>query len=223
MKILETTDAVTIEPQTANAAVIWLHGLGADGHDFVPIVEELNYTNKTQTRFIFPHAPMRPVTVNGGYVMRAWYDIVAIDRSARQDLAGIQTSVQRVEQIIAAESAQGIKTQRIVIAGFSQGGSIALYTGLRHQHRLAGLMGLSSWLPLSNTLASEMNSANAHTPIFMAHGTDDPIVTLQIAEHSRSIMQELDCRIEWHTYPMPHSVCQEEILDISQWLERVLP
>lgn len=222
IKLVEDNDAVSIEPPTVNATIIWLHGLGADGHDFVPIVEELNYPNKAQTRFIFPHAPYRPVTLNGGYVMRAWYDIVAIDRAAPQDESGIRASAQRLEELIAAQHAQGIAAQRIVLAGFSQGGAIALHTGLRCQQSLGGIMALSCYLPLSVKLSGELSSANAHTPILMAHGSYDDIVPIQLAEHSRGVMQQLGYRIDWHTYPMPHSVCQEEIHDISQWLAQVL-
>ena len=216
-------DAIVRGPVKPTAAVIWLHGLGADGHDFEPIVDELHFHSKATTRFIFPHAPTRPVTLNDGYVMRAWYDIYGLDRRARQDEAGIRKAATQLEQLIAQQLNQGIAAQRIVLAGFSQGGAIALHTGLRYPKTLAGIMALSTYLPLDTKLAGELNIANQLTPIFMGHGRDDNVIELSFAEHSREVLQHQGCQIEWHTYAMPHSVTPNEIEDISRWLTRVLP
>jgi phospholipase/carboxylesterase len=215
-------DAIILGPAQPTAAIIWLHGLGADGHDFEPIVAELQFASKAKTRFVFPHAPTRPVTLNGGYVMRAWYDIYGLEQHARQDETGIRHAAVQLEQLITQQLAQGIATQRIVLAGFSQGGAIALHTGLRYPKPLAGMMALSTYLPLDKTLAKELNIANQHTPIFMAHGRDDTVITLAYAEHSRVALQQQGCQVEWHTYAMPHSVTPKEIEDISHWLAVVL-
>ena len=202
------------------ASVIWMHGLGADGHDFEPIVDELELPPRP-IRFIFPHAPRRPVTINGGMMMRAWYDIsdAAI---RREDASGVRQSQAIVEQLIAGEVARGVASTDIVLAGFSQGGAIALQTGLRHPERLAGVMALSTYLPLADLLAGEASAANRDVPIFMAHGTADPVITLARAEQSRDALKSLGYRVEWRAYPMPHAVCPQEIADISAWLRRVL-
>jgi phospholipase/carboxylesterase len=216
-------DCVELEPeQPATASVIWLHGLGADGNDFVPIVPELELPESLPVRFIFPHAPMRPVTINGGMLMRAWYDILGIDRKIREDTDGIRESQAQVEALIRRENERGLPTARIVLAGFSQGGAITLQTGLRHAERLAGLMVLSSYLPLHDGVAAEKHAANAATPIFMAHGEYDPMLPMQMGEFSRARLEQMGYLVEWHSYPMAHQVCREEIRDIAAWLTRVL-
>lgn len=204
------------------ASVIWLHGLGADGNDFVPVVNELGLPPQLTVRFIFPHAPMQPVTINGGFVMRAWYDVLNQDMSLREDEAGLRRSQREIEKLITKENDRGIGASRIVLAGFSQGGAMALQTGLRHPERLAGIMALSSYLPLAPTLAPEASAANRDVPIFMAHGTADPLIPLPLASLSREHLTLLGYQVEWHQYLMPHSVCAEEIQDIGQWLQRVL-
>jgi len=220
MAALETIESETGQPP--GATVIVLHGLGADGNDFVPIVGELGLPKDKGIRFIFPHAPMRPVTINGGAVMRAWYDIVGNDLTNRGDEHGIRDSQARIEQLIAREKARGIAASRLVLAGFSQGGVIALQTGLRHPERLAGIMALSTYLALPQRLAAEAHSANRDVPIFMAHGTSDPMIRLAWAESSRHTLQADGYAVDWHTYPMPHSVCIEEVRDMGVWLRRVL-
>ena len=215
----------TIELETRpnpDAAVIWMHGLGADGSDFVPLVDELDLLGERGIRFVFPHAPMRPVTINGGAVMRAWYDIVGSDLTNRGDEAGIRDSQQRIEQLIAREKSRGIAASRLLLAGFSQGGVVALQTGLRHPERLAGIMALSTYLALPQALATEADAANADVPIFMAHGTGDSMIRPEWAETSRRALQAQGYPVEWHTYPMQHSVCIEEVRDIGAWLKRVL-
>jgi phospholipase/carboxylesterase len=205
-----------------NAAVIWLHGLGADGNDFVPIVEEMRLPPALTIRFVFPHAPVRPVTLNGGMAMRAWYDIYAANLSERADLAGVRASQAQVEALIARERTRGIAANRIVVAGFSQGGAIALHTGLRHAERLAGIVALSTYLVRADDLAVEASAANREVPIFMAHGTLDPVVRLEWGEASRGALAANGYRVEWHTYGMPHSVVWDEIEAISTFLARVL-
>ncbi len=215
----------TIELETRpnpDAAVIWMHGLGADGSDFVPLVDELDLPGERGIRFVFPHAPMRPVSINGGAVMRAWYDIVGSDLTNRGDEAGIRDSQQRIEQLIAREKSRGIGASRLLLAGFSQGGVVALQTGLRHPERLAGIMALSTYLALPQALATEAHAANADIPIFMAHGTGDSMIRPEWAETSRRALQAQGYPVEWHTYPMQHSVCIEEVRDIGVWLKRVL-
>ena len=214
-------DAIEIETGArCDAAVIWLHGLGADGHDFEPIVPELRLPGSLAARFVFPHAPMRPVTLNGGMRMRAWYDIISLDGKREEDAAGIRASQSLVEGLVAREVARGIPVRRIVLAGFSQGGVIALQTGLRHPARLAGIMALSTYVPLAATLAAERSPANGDLPIFMAHGTQDPTIGMDKGAASRDILAALGYPVEWHTYPMPHSVCAQEIADVSAWLTR---
>lgn len=218
--ILETIEITSAENPTA--AVIWMHGLGADGNDFVPIVRELDLTGCPAIRFVFPHADAIPVTVNGGYVMRAWYDIFTADLVRREDAAGLRKSQQQIEELIAREIARGIPADKIVLAGFSQGCAMTLQTGLRYPQKLAGLLCLSGYLPIHTTVAAERSLANADTPIFMAHGRGDGVVTIDRAENSRDVLKELGYAIEWHEYLMPHSVCAEEIDDIGPWLKRVL-
>lgn len=216
----ESAEAVVLNPQAPpTAAVIWLHGLGADGFDFVPIVEELRLPASLPVRFIFPHATPRPVTINNGFVMRAWYDIKGFGPDRAEDDAGIRESEGVVKQYIGQQIAQGIPANKIVVAGFSQGGAIALQTGVRYPERLAGVMALSTYLPLRASVAGEASAANRDIPILMCHGTRDPVVILQMGEGSRDVLQGLGYRIDWRTYPMEHSVCMEEVLDISKWLQ----
>ncbi len=216
----ESADAVVLTPATAPVAtVIWLHGLGADGFDFVPIVEELRLPATLPVRFIFPHATPRPVTINNGYVMRAWYDIKGFGPERAEDDVGIRESEGVVKNYIEQEIARGIPASKIAIAGFSQGGAIALQTGVRYQQRLAGVMALSTYLPLRASVAAEASSANRDVPILMCHGVHDPIVPMQLGDASRDVLQALGYHIEWHTYPMEHSVCMEEVVEISRWLQ----
>ncbi|MBV9344503.1 MAG: carboxylesterase [Gammaproteobacteria bacterium] len=205
-----------------DAAIIWLHGLGADGHDFEPIVPELARPGMPPLRFVFPHAPVRPVTLNGGYAMRAWYDIIAIDRRTREDEPGIRASQALVEQLIGRENARGIRSERIVLAGFSQGGAMALFAGLRHARPLAGIIGLSCYLLLGDRLLPERGAANAHTPIFLAHGTQDPVVLPFLGDEAHRALAAAGHEVEWHAYPMPHSVSPQEVADLAGWLRRVL-
>jgi len=210
-----------IEHETAASprySVIWLHGLGADGHDFAPIVPELVAVDWPALRFVFPHAPVRPVTVNGGMPMRAWYDIVGFDLLAQQDEAGIRASIAATEALIARENARGVPDERIFLAGFSQGGAIALAAGLRHASRLAGIVALSTYLPIADTLAAERSAANADVGIFQAHGSFDPVVIPPRGSASRDLLQGLGYRVDWHSYPMAHAVCAEEIADLRRWL-----
>jgi phospholipase/carboxylesterase len=210
----------TIEVETGpspTASVVWMHGLGADGHDFEPIVPEIRLS--VPVRYVFPHAPPQPVTINRGMVMRAWYDVTG---QRDEDDTGLRRSQQLVESLVAAERGRGVPARRIVLAGFSQGGAMALQTGLRHPERLAGLMALSCYVPLSSTVRGEAHQANRDVPIFMAHGTYDQVIPVERAEIGRDFLAKLGYRVEWHTYPMPHSVCAEEIADISAWLESVL-
>lgn len=203
-------------------SVIWLHGLGASGDDFVPIVRELDLTGLPAIRFIFPHAPTMPVTVNNGYVMRAWYDIVGADLARREDEKGLRASQAMVEQLIAQEKARGVPAERIVLAGFSQGCAMTVQTGLRHPEKLAGLLCLSGYVPLHATIAAERHPANQNTPIFLAHGRGDQVIPILRAEQSRDLLRSLGYEVEWHEYMMPHSVCQEEVDDIGAWMRRVL-
>jgi len=215
--LLETLEIET--GASPRAAVIWLHGLGADGHDFEPIVPELGLPAALALRFVFPHAPHQAVTINGGAVMRAWYDVTG---DGRQDAAGIRASQARVEALIVRERARGVAARSIVLAGFSQGGAVALQTGLRHPERLAGILALSAYLPLPDTLAHEASEANRGVPIFMGHGTEDPLIPLSWATRSRDHLVALGYAIEWREYQMPHSVCAEEIEDVGRWLSGIL-
>ncbi len=204
------------------AAVIWLHGLGADGNDFAGLVPELDLEGCPPIRFVFPHAPSIPVTLNGGYIMPAWYDILGTNLVDRQDAAGIQKSEQAVIALLENEAARGIPYERIVLAGFSQGCAMALHTGLRLPHRLAGIMALSGYLPLADRFATERMQANANTPVFMAHGTQDPVVVLERGEKSRDALAAMGHPVQWHTYPMQHAVHPREIADIAAFLKQVL-
>ncbi len=205
-----------------DAAVVWLHGLGADGNDFVPIVDEIALPASLSIRFVFPHAPVRPVTINNGFPMRAWYDIYAAELAKRADVAGVLASQAQIEALIAREKARGIAARRIVVAGFSQGGAIALQTGLRHPDRLAGIVALSTYLLLPERLAVEASDANRDVPIFMAHGAMDPMIRPEWGEASCHALETAGYPVEWHTYPMPHSVVPEEIAAIGAFLTRVL-
>ncbi len=216
-----TTLLPCIEHETGeapDAAVIVLHGLGADGNDFVPVMEQLELPDALAARFVFPHAPVRKVTINGGYPMRAWYDIADADLSRRADVHGVEESRAHVEALVAREKARGITASRIALAGFSQGGAIALYTGLRHRQRLAGIIALSTYLIGAERIPAEASEANRDVPIFMAHGTQDPVVRLQWGEASRMALQAAGYAVEWHTYAMPHAVVWEEIASISTFL-----
>ena len=215
----------TIQIETApnpTVAVIWLHGLGADGNDFVPIVHELDLRGCPAIRFVFPHAPTMPVTINNGYVMRAWYDILGPDLVKREDEAGLRKSQVAIEQLIAQQIASGIAPARIVLAGFSQGCAMTLQTGLRFPEKLAGLLCLSGYLPLHTLLQTERHAANQKTPIFMAHGSGDTVIPIARAEQSRDMLQRAGYDVAWHSYPMPHSVCAPEIADIGDWLRTSL-
>jgi phospholipase/carboxylesterase len=216
----ESAESVVLEPATtADAAVIWLHGLGADGYDFVPIVEELRLPPSMAVRFIFPHARPRPVTINNGFVMRAWYDITGLGADRKEDDAGIRESATVINGYIQQEKARGIDTQRIVIAGFSQGGAIALQAALRYPERLGGVMALSTYLPLRDSVAAEASPATREVPILMCHGLRDGMLPATLGKASRDYLQSLGYQVEWQSYPMEHSVCMEEVLDISKWLQ----
>jgi len=213
-----------LEIQTApspDAAVIWLHGLGADGYDFEPVVPELRLPAQMRVRFVFPHAPVRPVTLNMGMPMRAWYDILQLGGGA-EDAAGIRASQALVEGLVARELSRNVPARRVVLAGFSQGGAIALQTGLRHPQRLAGILALSTYLPLARTLAAERSAANRDLPVLMAHGTLDPMIPIARARESRAALEALGYAVQWQEYAMPHSVCGEEIADIAAWLVKLL-
>ena len=215
----------TLEIETApepTASIIVMHGLGADGRDFVPICDELDLSAAGPVRYVFPHAPVRPVTVNGGMSMRAWYDILGADIARREDEAGLRASRLEIEALIAHERSRGIPASRIVLMGFSQGCAMTLLTGLRHGERLAGLVALSGYLPLAANTAAERSAANQGLPIFQAHGRIDPVIPLSRATDSRDALQALGYAVEWHEYPMPHSVCAEEIGDLNRWLLNVL-
>jgi phospholipase/carboxylesterase len=207
------------------ASVIWLHGLGADGNDFVPIVNELDLSGAPAIRFVFPHAPVRPVTINNGMRMRAWYDVLFGDlegTSKRVDERGVRESQAQVEALIEREAGRGIATEKIVLAGFSQGGAVTLQTGLRYPRKLAGMMALSTYLPLPESLAQEGSPANKQTPVFMAHGLFDGVIPLVMGAGSMTLITGMGYPVEWHQYPMEHSVCPQEIGDIGAWLRRVL-
>ncbi len=216
----------TVEIETArepNAAVIWLHGLGADGHDFEPVVPELVRRGERAWRFVFPHAAPRPVTINGGMHMRAWYDIKSFDRGSAEDEAGFRESAAAVHALVAREAARGIPADRVVLAGFSQGGAVSLYCAPRYPERLAGVMALSAYLPVRALLDAEQVPANRATPIFMAHGLADPLLPVAMGLESRDFLKARGYTVEWHQYPMPHSLCAAEVDDIRAYLHRVLP
>jgi len=218
-RLQESADAVVLAPATpASASVIWLHGLGADGHDFVPIVPELKLPAALSVRFVFPHARMRPVTLNQGMRMRAWFDIKTLTAEGRADEAGIRESVAILGQLIAAERAAGIASERIIIAGFSQGGAIALHGALRHAEPFGGILALSCYLPLQATLAGELADANRHTPILMCHGQYDPVLPMALGIMARDWLRAAGYSVEWKEYPMQHQVCLPEIQDIAAWL-----
>lgn len=214
----------TIELENApnpTAAIIWMHGLGADANDFVPMVKELDLHDCPAIRFIFPNAPKIPVTVNGGYIMPAWYDIMGADIAKREDEGGLRTSQQQIEQLIDREIARGIPAERIIIAGFSQGCAMTIQVGLRYSKKLAGLMCLSGYVPLAEHVATERNEANHNTSIFMVHGSADPVIPIQRAIQSRDLLMNLGYQVEWHQYWMQHSVSPEEVVDIGNWLRKV--
>ena len=220
---LESESEVTLEPaMPAVASVVLLHGLGADGWDFVPIVEELRLPDALPVRFVFPHAPLRPVTVNAGYVMRAWYDITSFTPEGRADAAGLAESVGRVNGYLEREAARGIPASRIVLAGFSQGGAVALSAGLRFRERLAGLLALSTYLPFPARLEAEKSAANADVPILMCHGRMDPVVPIAMGTEARDVLTAQGYAVEWHEYPMEHEVCAAELGETAKWLRGVL-
>ena len=219
----EVLQAIELQTSPSPAAsVIWLHGLGADGYDFVPVVRELELLKTPAARYVFPHAPTRAVTINGGYVMRAWYDILGNDLVRREDEQGIRESQQQVEALIAREVERGTPRSRIVLAGFSQGGAIALQTGLRQREPLAALLALSTYLPLAAAFDAEREDVSRSVPIFMAHGRSDPVIPLARATTSRDQLKAAGYSVEWHEYEMPHSVCEDEIRAIAAFLGRVL-
>ena len=214
-----------IEAQTGEnpvATILIMHGLGADGRDFLPIAEQLDLSGVGPVRFLFPSAPSMPVTINGGFVMPAWYDILGADLVRREDEAGLRQSQAAIEALIARERTRGMPADRIVVAGFSQGCAMALMIGLRHPERLAGIVGLSGYLPLADKTAQERSAANQGVPIFLAHGSRDGVIVLPRATASRDVLKSLGYALEWHEYPMEHSVCPEEIADLARWLRRVL-
>jgi phospholipase/carboxylesterase len=214
-----------IEIQTGpnpTGSIIWMHGLGADGHDFEPIVPELVRPGERALRFVFPNAPVRPVTLNRGYPMRAWYDILGLERGTTQDEPGIRASHAEVEALIRRENERGIPTERIVLAGFSQGGAMSIFSGTRYPEKLAGIMALSCYMLLESHFAAERAPANQATPVFMGHGTQDPVVSPLLGEQTRRLLEASGYAVEWHSYVMPHSVCPQEVADIAAWLRRVL-
>lgn len=218
-------DEPSVEIETGrqpSASVIWLHGLGADGHDFEGLIPELHLPAQPVLRFVFPHAPYRPVTINGGYVMRAWYDIAMAERGFEQNAEHIRESEKILQGLIENEIRRGIACERIVLAGFSQGGAVALHAGLRYPRPLAGILSLSAPVPFVERLMAEIHPANAAVPIFMAHGTDDSMIPFAMAEESRQLMKARGLSLEWHTYVTGHSVVPDEIRDIARWLENVL-
>ena len=219
--MLETIDVETAAKP--DAAVIWLHGLGADGHDFEPIVPEIVRRGERAWRFVFPNAPVRPVTINGGMTMRAWYDLKGLDRKAAEDAAGFRDTDAQIRQLIAREGERGIPMNRIVLAGFSQGGAVSLYTVPRLPERLAGVMALSCYLPRESSFSDERAPANDATPIFMAHGQWDNVLAMSLGVLSRDFLRAQGYAVEWHEYPMAHAVCAAEIADIREFLLRVLP
>lgn len=216
-------ECITLEPPApATACVIWMHGLGADGNDFVPMVPELGLPRDHSVRFVFPNAPTMPVTINGGYVMRAWYDILSAELDKRADENGVRNSAVAIDKLIADQCAKGIASSRIVLAGFSQGGVIALQTGLRYPEKLGGVMALSTYLACAETVGAEASTSNRNLPIFYAHGSTDTVISIALAKQSKSRLETHGYKVEWHEYAMPHSVCAQEIDDIAAFLKRVL-
>jgi len=220
---VDTPDTVEVGGrEKPDGTVIWLHGLGADGHDFEPLVPELQLDEFADIRFIFPHAPVRPVTINGGIPMRAWYDVMSLDRSGPQDEAGIRDSAETLRLLIEREHDRGVAYDRIVVAGFSQGGAIAMHTAMRFPEKLAGLMALSTWMPLEATIDGEVMQSPESQPrdllILMVHGSFDPMLPIAAGQHARDIMQKAGFHVQWHEYPMAHAVCAEEIAEIRRWL-----
>jgi phospholipase/carboxylesterase len=221
MRMNSVLPHITLETgKSPQHSIIWLHGLGADGEDFVPIAEQMSLP--VAVRYIFPHAPKQPVSINGGFVMRAWYDIAAAEIHAQQDAAGIRASQAEIEKLIAQEKQRGILAGNIFLAGFSQGGAIVLQTGLRHAEKLGGILALSTYLPLAETLTDEASNTAKDTPIFMAHGRSDPIVPYALGKSSAEKLSGLGYQLEWHEYSMQHSVCMEEVSDIATWLTQRL-
>jgi phospholipase/carboxylesterase len=219
---LKGLETVTVETGSKPSfAIIWMHGLGADGHDFEPLVPELIVEGMPAVRFVFPHAPVRPVTINNGYPMRAWYDIIGIDRRSAEDFKGISDSADSISGLIHREHARGITSDRILLAGFSQGGAMALHLATRHPDTFAGVIALSCYLPLARDLQKTRNGANLSTPIFMAHGTEDPVVPYMLGDESRQLLEAAGYSVEWHAYPMPHALCEPEVGDLRAWLRRV--
>lgn len=218
--VLPTVEVVTGENPTAT--IIWLHGLGADGHDFEPIVPELRLPADLPLRFVFPHAPSMPVSINGGYIMPAWYDIRHTDIGFEQDEQGIIESSRMIQLLIDREEMHGIKSDRIILAGFSQGAAMALHVGLRQGEPLAGIMALSGYLPLSEKAAQGLCPATLKTPVFMAHGINDPVVPYELGDNSHRKLESLGYSVAWHSYPMEHSVCPQEIIKIGQWITSIL-
>jgi phospholipase/carboxylesterase len=220
LRLLESVEIETgPEPKST---VIWLHGLGADGHDFEAVVPELVRRGERALRFVLPHAAVRPVTINSGVSMRAWYDVVGFERHVQQDEAGIRASDAAVRALIARENARGIATDRIVVAGFSQGGAMALFTGTRYPEKLAGIIALSCYMLLGSTLAAERSAVNQNTPIFVAHGRRDPVVDVGFGEETRRLLEAAGYSVTWHSYPIAHQVSPEELGDVAAWLRRVL-
>jgi len=220
-RVTETETEVIVAPATepADAAVIWMHGLGADGFDFVPMVPELQLPESARVRFVFPHAEVRPVTVNAGHAMRAWYDIRELTPEGRDDEPGLEATRLRIENYIARERAAGIASGRIVLAGFSQGGATALHVGVRHGETLGGIVALSCYLPLRSRLLQDMHPANRSTPILMCHGREDVVVLNAFGEQSRDVMVAAGLNVEWRQYPVGHNLCRPEIFDVSAWLQ----
>jgi len=217
-------DTLEILPRTreTNACVIWMHGLGADAQDFQPIVNELELPGNHRIKFIFPNAPIRPITVNGGMKMRGWYDIPSLELSLKEDVVGVESSYTQISDLILRERSNGIVPQRIILAGFSQGGAVALYTGLRYPELLGGILALSAYIPVSRILEKKQNINNIGIPILMIHGLFDPVVSLNIAQKSKYKLQEWGYTVEWKAYPMAHTVCEEEIVLVSKWIKRCL-
>jgi len=220
MELPETVEVAS--GASPEGSVIWLHGLGADGHDFEPIVPQLGLAGQLGLRFVFPHAPMRPVTINGGMTMRAWYDIITLDRGGAQDEIGIRESGEQLKMLVERERERGMPYEKIVLAGFSQGGAIALHTALRFPQRLAGLMALSTYLPLPGSFDEEVagnsEAQSNELPVFMAHGSFDPMLPMALGQQSHEVLEKAGYEVEWHEYPMAHAVCPEEIGDIRNWL-----